>query len=106
MTRPWNFNSHVTTCPTCEGAGAVHAGRQAITNDPYPETPCECGIGPHEPECAVCGCTTEVDGYDCIVCDLIDNIPLAKLNDATLADLAKAMTVAMQARRSAERHAA
>ena len=68
-TRPWNYNSHVTACETCGGAGYVDAHRQPTIDDPYPQHDCECGIGEHEPECAVCGFDQIIAGYDCIVCD-------------------------------------
>lgn len=93
----WNRFSHVTTCPDCLGAGVVHAYRRATINDPYPESPCECGLGEHEPECAVCGYNLEVKGYDCLACDTV-----ASLNGSALARFdaeafTKALTVAMAA---------
>lgn len=78
---PWNYHSHVTTCPTCEGEGRVHSHRRPSTWDPYPENDCPDCDGPHEPECAVCGYNLPIAGYnlpiagyDCLVCDTVASL--------------------------------
>lgn len=88
---PWNRYSHVTTCPDCEGAGYVPSHVRASVDNPYPEKPCECGMGPHEPECEVCGCHIEVAGYDCVACELVANLAPNQLTDAVIADITAAI---------------
>jgi hypothetical protein len=90
-TRPWNYYSVVDCCPTCEGAGVVHAHRPATINDPYPENACPDCDGEHEPECEVCGSHTIVPGYDCLVCATVYDIPSAQLTDDVYNDLCAAM---------------
>jgi DnaJ-class molecular chaperone len=102
----WNYHSNVTACPDCEGSGYVHSHRRATIDDPYPENRCECGLGEHNPECAVCGFNQVVAGYDCLACDTV-----AALTDSDFADFApgafaEAVKVAVIARMNSERRAA
>lgn len=101
----WNRFSHVTTCPDCLGAGVVHAYRRPTVNDPYPETPCECGLGEHLPECEVCGYNLEVAGYDCLACDTVASLDASALKhfdaDAFAAAIKVALAKAREARSSA-----
>lgn len=68
---PWNHYSVVRCCTVCEGLGFVAASRRPTIDDPYPTKPCECRLGHHGPECAVCGYDFEVTGYDCLACDTV-----------------------------------
>ena len=71
LTRPWNYHSEVRTCATCDGLGIVPAPRLPSTWDPFPERPCPDCDGEHGPECAVCGFTLPIKGYDCLACDTV-----------------------------------
>lgn len=111
-TSKWNHDSGVTCCDVCQGAGVVPAARRATVNDPYPESPCECERGPHEPECPVCGFGIALPGYDCFVCDFAHELP-AGSGDAVVKHVADALASALAAKerhfakvRLAEMHAA
>ena len=97
MARPWNYRSHVHVCDLCEGAGVVWSSHKATINDPYPEQPCECGLGEHEPECPVCGFQIVVPGYDCLACDTVNDIPDAMLTPDTASKLSDAIARAIEA---------
>lgn len=105
-TRKWNYRSAVTACNACEGAGVVHAHRRPTVSDPYPESPCECGIGEHQPECEVCGFTQYVPGFDCIVCETVACLFPADLRQLDVDAFAAAMRVAVEAALAADRIAA
>jgi len=93
--RPWNYHSGVHNCATCNGLGVVSSQTRATTWDPYPETPCpDCDGVEHEAECAVCGSTLEMAGYDCFVCQTVDELPANVDADA----LTKAIRTALDAR--------
>lgn len=92
----WNHASAVTSCALCEGTGKVHAHRRATVDDPYPEQDCECGQGEHEPCCAVCGFTLEVDGYDCLVCETVDSLGPKALRRLDADEFAAAVRVAQE----------
>lgn len=109
MTHPCNHNSHVTACTDCGGTGEVSSHRQPTTGDPYPSNPCECGLGDHDPECAVCGFGQIIPGYDCLVCETVISLFPADLTkfdpiafaaalilakDAAMADFAQAEALA------------
>lgn len=97
INRPWNFHSEVKHCGTCDGIGRVASHRQPTTWDPYPETTCDdCG-GREGPEpCEVCGSELHVPGYDCFVCQMVDELPRHALADGEA--LATAIKAAMGAR--------
>ena len=99
IARPWNYNSVVTACDECGGEGWVRSLRRPTVDDPYPETTCSACDGPQAPECTVCGCTTVVPGYDCIVCQTVGELPEALLTDkeadATILDMVRAITRAI-----------
>ena len=99
--RKWNYQSGVYVCDLCEGQGVVHSFRQATINDPYPETPCDCGLGEHEPECPVCGFGQQISGYDCVACDTIDSLTDADFANLDADAFAAAVKVAVAARRAA-----
>ena len=99
-TRPWNYASHVTACPECNGAGKVASHRQATVNDPYPEAPCPYGCAEHLPECAVCGFGVGVAGYDCLACATVEDIPNPAKFDVSA--FAAAMARAIAARLAAD----
>lgn len=94
--RAWNHFSHVTCCTECNGAGVVAANRRATINDPYPESPCECGMGPHEPECVVCGYDLQVAGYDCLACDTVAALTASELARFDADGFAKAVKLAAE----------
>lgn len=100
MARPWNKYSEVVVCPDCEGTGFVPAYRQSTVNDPYPERPCDCGMGEHEPECSVCGFNQVVRGYDCYACQTIDGLCRDELAAFDADAFARAVKVAMEAARA------
>ena len=104
--KPWNHESGVTCCDECNGAGVVPAARRATVSDPYPEIPCECERGPHEPECPVCGFGIEVGGFDCLVCDLVLELPDSALTEKQAQAIGAAVLQAMQARLAALQRAA
>jgi len=91
----WNDTSHVATCPECEGTGKVAAHRRPTINDPYPENPCACGLGEHEPECLVCGYTLPVAGFDCLACDTVASLPQSALARFDVATFAAALSNAL-----------
>lgn len=94
--RRWNYASHVTACSSCEGTGTVHAHRRPTVNDPYPESPCECGLGEHTPECEVCGFTQVIEGYDCFVCETVDSLFGGDLRKLDVDEFAAAFRVAVE----------
>ncbi len=94
--RPWNYFSHVKSCPDCEGKGVVHAHRRPHVDDPYPEDPCECGMGEHEPACDVCGYNMEVAGYDCLACDTVAALTTSELARFDADGFAKAVKLATE----------
>lgn len=67
----WDYRSCVTVCPDCEGSGTVASHHRPTVIDPYPERPCDCGLGEHEPECPVCGYNLILEGFDCLACETI-----------------------------------
>ena len=96
----WNKNSGVMpACQECEGAGYVPAARRPSIHDPYPENPCDCGLGPHDPMCEVCGCTIEVAGFDCIACDTVANLANGQVDERTITEITAAIVRAAQAAR-------
>lgn len=95
-TRKWNYRSAVTACDACGGAGVVHAHRRPTVSDPYPESPCECGIGEHQPECEVCGFTQVVAGYDCFVCDTVASLFDADLRKLDVDEFSAAVSIAVE----------
>lgn len=99
IARPWNYLSGVMVCETCNGAGTVHAHRTATVNDPYPEAACPDCTGEHTPECTVCGCNIVVPGYDCIACQMVEELPASALNEG--AAIGAAVLRAINARRAA-----
>ena len=100
ITRPWNYHSAVTACEECNGHGVVRAYRTPTVNDPYPENPCPNCEGEHEPACTVCGSTIEATGYDCIVCQMVADLPTSAMNDASAKVISEAIANAINARRS------
>lgn len=103
----WNQASHSGECVVCEGHGKVWNQRgTGHANDPSSGmvecAMCE-GTGKHA--CAVCGNDIEAKGYDCLVCDMVNELPTADLNPAELADLCKSVMLAVTARRTFEGYA-
>lgn len=96
MAHPWNKHSEVTTCPDCNGAGVVPAHRRATVNDPYPEQPCECGLGEHAPECSVCGFGQIIRGFDCYACQTVDGLSADDLEAFDADAFAAAVKVAVE----------
>lgn len=92
----WHDKSWVGHCSTCNGTGVVHAMRQATTNDPYPEAPCDDCYG-MDHACEVCGNTVHIGGFDCLVCDMVLEIPAAQLDADTAKTLADALVHAVAA---------
>ena len=99
--RAWNYNSQVTCCPFCDGAGVVYSQRKASTEDPYPEQPCDACDGPHGPECEVCGYDLVVSGWDCLVCDAVSGLITDEFAAFDVGKFAAALTVAVKARAGA-----
>jgi hypothetical protein len=95
----WNRYSAVTHCPDCEGTGYVAAYTRASVDNPYPERPCDCGLGQHEAECEVCGFNQYIAGYDCLVCDTVAGILDADLQQFDHAAFSAAFAVALEAAR-------
>ena len=98
LTPAWNYTSGVYVCDACEGTGVVHAFRRATIDDPYPERPCECGQGEHEPECPVCGFDQVVQGYDCLACDTVASMHPGELARFDADAFATAIRIAIKAR--------
>ena len=102
LTRNWDYHSGITDCRECDG----HGGHMRIPgghgNDPdnwmieCPE--CE-GLG-FEP-CPVCGFEHRIDGFDCLACSLIVELPSAMMTDAVRADFLVAVGHAFDAKREA-----
>lgn len=78
----WHGKSGVSHCSTCDGIGKVASQRISTINDPYPEADCPDCSGEHGP-CAVCGFEIPIPGYDCLVCDMVLEIPAHMLRDET-----------------------
>lgn len=95
--RKWNWASQVTVCEACEGTGKLAAYRQPTINDPYPERPCDCGLGEHEPACEVCGYNLPVAGYDCLACDTVASLYATDLAKFDAERFTAAIKVAMAA---------
>ncbi len=96
INRPWNFRSGVNHCDTCEGTGKVAASRRPSTWDPYPEADCPDCAGEHAASCEVCGSEIHAAGYDCIVCQMVDELPTHALSDGD--HITRAIKSAMGAR--------
>lgn len=92
----WNYNSVVTFCTECNGAGVVRAHRAATINDPYPECECDCGLGEHEPVCEVCGFNQPITGYDCLVCDTVSSLVESDLRKLDANAFVAAFKVALE----------
>lgn len=102
----WNDHSAVTVCTECNGHGTVRAFRQPTINDPYPETRCDCGLGEHEPCCAVCGYNLPVTGMDCLACETVALLSDSELGRFEPVAFAEAIAQAVEARRTGGRLAA
>lgn len=99
IARPWDYNSGVHSCGTCNGLGTVEAFRRATVDDPYPENPCPDCDG-YEAACDVCGSTIEAKGYDCLICAMVNDFPADALGRGD--EVAAAIKAAMGARLAAE----
>lgn len=97
--RPWNWDSEVRVCGTCDGMGVVPSHRRPSVDDPYPEDPCPDCDGEHLPECQVCGFEHEVKGYDCFVCDMVAALSDGEFSAIRDDDLIAAIARAMDERR-------
>ena len=106
MAHAWNRYSEVAACPDCNGMGVLPGYQRATIHDPYPERPCDCGLGEHLPECSVCGSTVEVPGYDCFVCQMVYDLPDSLLTPATAATLSAAIARAIGVAAASQRKAA
>lgn len=104
IARPWDYNSGVHSCATCNGLGVVASQTRATTWDPYPEVACPDCDGEHEAACDVCGSTIEAKGYDCLICALVNDLPADALGRGD--EVANAIKSAMGARLAAEQVAA
>ena len=97
INRPWNFRSEVQHCDTCNSTGRVAGHERPSTWNPYPEAACDdCGGREGAAPCEVCGSDMHVQGYDCFVCQCVDEIPRHALADGDA--LAKALKTAINAR--------
>jgi DnaJ-class molecular chaperone len=97
--RPWNADSGVLTCSSCDGAGAVWNGRGKGGNDPDSwSVPCPACHGAGKHACAVCGFAVEVAGYDCLVCDTVNGIADAEAGDIVVNDFAECLARAIIAK--------
>lgn len=104
--RPWNWHSAVTVCTECNGHGTVRSHRQPTVSDPYPETACDCGLGEHEPECAVCGYNLPITGFDCLACETVALLSDSELGRFNPDAFAEAIVQAVEVRRASMRRAA
>jgi len=96
-TRPWNHESGVFTCGTCDGLQVVASQRRGTVDDPCPEVRCPDCIGVPV-ECQVCGNDLDVTGYDCLVCDTVNELP--DLDDAAACEFANSIIRACAAKRA------
>lgn len=92
----WYKKSGVGHCSTCDGIGYVASQRPATINDPYPEAPCD-NCSDEDTACAVCGNTVHIGGFDCLVCDMVLEIPDHQLDEDTALELGKALVAAVKA---------
>lgn len=105
IARPWDYNSGVHSCGTCNGLGVVCSQTRATTWDPYPEIACPDCDGQHvEAACDVCGSTIEAKGYDCLICSMVNDLPADALGRGD--EVATAIKSAMGARLAAVKVAA
>lgn len=95
--KSWNHDSCVRECGSCDGEGRVsgYDGTYGThyCRGPYDRACSDCdetGIVP----CPVCGSEIIAKGYDCIVCDMVENLP----DGVELIGLAKAIRAAMFAK--------
>lgn len=70
-------------CEECNGGGVIDYGEgpdeRLVTCD-------DCsGSGGYEWECAECGNTVQVDGYDCLACETADALPAQGFDHAAIA---------------------
>lgn len=94
---PWNFRSEVQLCDTREGTGRVASHARPSVWDPYPETKCsDCGGREGAGPCSVCGSELHVRGYDCFICQAVDELPREALADSDA--LVQAIKTAIEAR--------
>lgn len=97
ITRPWNFHSEVKHCTTCDGLGRVASQARPTVSNPFPETDCnDCSGREGAAPCEVCGFSIHVPGYECLPCQLVDELPRHALADAD--DVLRAIKTAMEAR--------
>ena len=98
----WHNKSGIGHCTTCDGIGYVASQRQATMNDPYPEVECPDCFGMDQ-ACEVCGNTVHVKGFDCLVCDMVLELPASQLDADTAFVLSHAVFSAVGA--AAKHHA-
>lgn len=91
----WYSKSGVGHCSTCDDTGYVCSQRQATIDDPYPEVECDDCSG-EDIACEVCGNTVHVKGFDCLVCDMVLELPASQLDEDTALTLAKSLVAAVK----------
>lgn len=104
----WNWRSGVLECRECEGAGAMWNGHgTGHGNDPDSwDVECrDCEGHGHYP-CEVCGFDVRTKGYDCLVCDTVDELTADEVAAVDAAALADAMAKAVDARQATVRRLA
>ena len=101
--RPWDYESGVLDCSDCDGEGGHWRKPFSSGNDPD-NWLIECdscdGQGFHA--CATCGFDVQVDGYDCIVCQMVHDLSPANMKRINPADIADAFAQAVNAALNAQ----
>lgn len=97
----WYLKSGIIPCDTCDGKGGRWRNFYGHANDPdnwVVECPDCDGRGHHA--CEVCGFDVHVPGFDCLVCDMVLELPADLLTDETADAMAGAVKAAVAAARA------
>lgn len=92
----WCRQSGVGHCETCDDTGMVASHRRPTIDDPYPEAPCD-DCSAEDTACKVSGNTVHIGGFDCLVCDMVLELPASQLDEDTALELGKALVAAVKA---------
>jgi len=98
----WYAKSGIIECATCDGIGHYWNGRGLGGNDPDSwDIECaDCCAQGHF-ACAVCGFSTPVNGYDCLVCTMNYELTPEQRGEINPASLAEAFTRSIAAAKEA-----
>lgn len=89
----WFRRSGIASCATCDGEGRYWNGRGLGGNDPDSwMIDCADCCGTGQFNCEVCGFSTPVSGYDCLVCTMNYELTAEQREKIDPAELAASFT--------------